>query len=104
MTAFLARLDGRFLAALSGGYSAALIYLAEQLLALDELCAPARAILKRVWREIERTPVPRAMAGRHRAAAGAKTWDQDRSARADYEWAMAIRRMAVRMEGHHAWR
>lgn len=102
MTAFLARLDGHFLAALSGGYSSVLIWLAEQILVLDELAAPARALLKR--QKVERTPVPRAMAGRHRAAAGSRTWDQDRSARADYEWAMAVKRMAARMEGHHAWR
>lgn len=102
MTAFLARLDGHFLNVLSGGWSAALIWLAEQILILDELYAPTRALLKRGL--VERTPVPRVMAGRHRARAGSKTWDQDAAARADYEWAMAIKRMAARMEGAHAWR
>lgn len=36
--------------------------------------------------------------GRHRLT-GSPAFD-----RADYEWAMAIKAMAARMEAHHAWR
>lgn len=36
--------------------------------------------------------------GRHRLT-GSPVFDRE-----DYEWAMAIKRMAARMEAHHAWR
>lgn len=104
MTAFLARLDGRFRDTVAGLWSTFLIWTAELGLAADDNLTAARSWLDRRWTEIQRTPVPRSMAGRHRAAAGSRTWDQDRSARADYEWAMAVKRMAARMEGAHSWR
>ena len=45
-----------------------------------------------------RTDLQPTAGGRHRLT-GSPAFD-----RSDYEWAMAIKAMAARMEGHHAWR
>ncbi len=105
MTAFLARLDGLLIKALSSeGWVAFLIWIADKSIRVEDWVSRQEAR----WAARKDQSTPR---GRHRAAAGSLTWDQDAAARADYEWGMAVKRMAhnmgarmaTRMEGEHAW-
>jgi hypothetical protein len=99
MTAFLARLDGLLIKALTGeGFVDFLIWLADLSIRVEDWVSRQEAR----WQK--RTPDATLPRGRHRARTGSRTWDQDQEARADYEWGMAVKRMAHRMEGAHAWR
>lgn len=103
MTAFLARLDGLLIKALSSeGFTDFLIWLADLATRLEDQVSKLEA--RWAARKDQRTPPAALPRGRHRAAAGSRTWDQDAAARADYEWGMAIKRWSARTEGAHAWR
>lgn len=99
MSAFLARLDGRFFTAL--------LRLADLLLELDRLVDDLEWWLEEWWKK--RTP---RHTGAHRLARGSyvRTWRHPlrgvprRFDPADYEWGQAIQAMARRMEGSYRWR
>jgi hypothetical protein len=91
MTAFLARLDGQFIAALSSAWTTFLIWLAERAIALDDQVSKLEAR----WQaraETQRTPHVAA----HRLRGRARPFD-----RADYEWGQALKAWASRTEGQY---
>jgi hypothetical protein len=105
MTAFLARLDGYLISTLNrvlGGETAVtlIIWAAETALDLEVRWEDFTSKMEARRRD-QRTPVAKVHVGSHRRVGRAKTWDQDRSARSDYEWGMALKRWAARTEGSY---
>lgn len=99
MTAFLARLDRLLIRALSGdAFTDFLIWLADRAIAVEDRVSK----LETRWNSRVDQRTPPMAPGRHRRVGRGKTWDQDIRARDDYEWGMAIKVMASRMDGKWA--
>lgn len=69
-------------------------WLADAMDRLDDVVEHLAQRWEKRQREVQRTHV-----GSHRLAGRVRPFD-----RADYEWGKAIKAMAARMEGEHAWR
>lgn len=101
MTAFLARLDGHLIKALSSeGFVEFLIWLADLAARGEDLVSKLEA--RWAARENQRTPEAPVSRGRHRVRGRTRFWTRAPVAkfdRDDYEWGRAIRTMARNMEG-----
>lgn len=103
MTAFLARLDGLLIKSLNylfGGpvTVSALIWVAETALTVGVWWED----LETRWNSRTDQRTPPLTPGRHRRVGRGGTWDRDLKARDDYQWGMAVKAMASRMEGRWA--